>query len=75
MHYSAIAIVAVALVACVLGLTALCVRSVVETRVLVVGFLIFFLVSLVFGAGLVPMSPGSDATTTRSETDFASKAN
>jgi hypothetical protein len=58
---SVVALVSVALVASVLGLSVLSARASVESRVLVVGFLLFFAFSLAAAAGFLPASPIEDA--------------
>lgn len=55
MYAWALAVVAIGLVAGVLGFSVLASAAQVESRILVVGFLAFFVVSLIAGAGLVPV--------------------
>ena len=62
-----LAFVAVSLVALVLGLAVRSANGAVESRVLVIGFLAFFLLSLIAGAGLLPLSPRDEATSARLE--------
>lgn len=58
----AVALVSVALVAGVLGFSVLSASAAVESRVLVVGFMLFFVFSLAAAAGILPTSPIDDAT-------------
>ena len=58
----ALAVVAIGLIALVLGFSVLAAVAEVESRVLVGGFLLFFAVSLAAGAGLLPVPPIEDET-------------
>jgi hypothetical protein len=57
-----VALVPVALVAGVVGFSVLSASAAVESRVLVVGFLLFFAFGLAAGAGFLPTSPIEDET-------------
>ncbi len=52
-----VALISVALVAGVLGLSVHFAIAAVESRVLIVGFLLFFVLSVAAGAGFLPASP------------------
>ena len=68
-----LALVALALVGGVLALAAFSVKTAVESRVLVVGFLLFFAISLIAGAGLLPTTPAGEETATRLHSAYVLK--
>jgi len=63
-----------AVVAGVLELAVLSTTEVVESRVLVLGFLAFFMASLIAGAGLLPESPSDDEPVTHLQSAYLAKA-
>ena len=69
-----LALFAIAVVAGVLELAVLSTNEVVESRVLVLGFLAFFVVSLIAGAGLLPESPSDDEAANHLQSDYLAKA-
>ena len=69
-----LALLVIAVVAGVLELAVLSTNEVVESRVLVLGFLAFFAVSLIAGAGLLPDSPSDDEPVTHLQSAYLAEA-
>ena len=69
-----LALLAIAVVAGVLELAVLSTNEVVESRVLVLGFLAFFALSLIAGADLLPASPSDDEAVTHLQSAYLAKA-
>jgi uncharacterized membrane protein YtjA (UPF0391 family) len=60
MYAWALAVIAIGLVVGVVAYSVLAVTAAVESRVLAIGFLVFFVVSLAASAGLLPVPPIDD---------------
>ena len=69
-----LALLTIAVVAGVLELAVLSTNEVVESRVLVLGLLAFFVLSLIAGAGLLPKSPSDDEAVPHLQSAYLAKA-